>query len=149
MSRASSIRLPARKLIIFLRIWSFKLIFYGIAEIGCWRHNNLLVFSDFFTVNVVPPPLSPSLHIVDSTLTIIICLGLSNAACCVINALAHAICIMPVNVKFMNLNYVRMGDQQVLLRMVQPKITPLFPTQGNQVRDQPRVFPTKVMIRQL
>lgn len=42
-----------------------------------------------------------------------------------------------------------MGDQEVLPRTVQPETVPLFPRQGNQVGDQPRLFPTKVMIRKL
>jgi hypothetical protein len=33
-----------------------------------------------------------------------------------------------------------MGDRKVLLRKVKHKMVPLFPTQGNQVGDQPRVL---------
>jgi hypothetical protein len=42
-----------------------------------------------------------------------------------------------------------MGDQKVLLRIVKRKIVPLLPTPGNQVGDQPRVLPIKVMVRKL
>ena len=57
--------------------------------------------------------------------------------------------IMPANVKTIHLNYVRMGNQQALLRIIQPMMVPLFLMQGNQVGDQLRAFPTKVMVRKL
>lgn len=59
------------------------------------------------------------------------------------------VCIRPVNVKIMRLNCVRMGDRKVLLRRVKRKMVPLFPMQGNQAGDQPRVLPIKVMVRKL
>lgn len=55
----------------------------------------------------------------------------------------------PVNVKIVHLNYVRMEDQERLLRIVHPNLVPLFPMQRKQMRDQPRVFPTKVMVSKL
>lgn len=67
MSWASSIRLLARKLIIFCSsIWNFKLNIFVIVEIGCWRNENLYAFSDFCTENIVFF-ISRFHHIVDST----------------------------------------------------------------------------------
>lgn len=54
--------------------------------------------------------------------------------------------IFMVNVKTLHVNYARMGDQ-VLLRIVQSKMAPLFPAQGNQMEERLGMFHTKIMVR--